>query len=76
MKTVQTIELTEEERRLIQDFMKLTDEMSNIIGCSMYDVFEYLANATEYDDNIGKYVIKSLHNINEINSFHNTSYPF
>lgn len=65
MTTIRTIELSENERQVIQDFLKLTDEMSEVVKCSMNDIFDYLANEAEIDER-GNYKIKSLHNISEI----------
>lgn len=65
MTTIQTIELSENERQVVQDFLKLIDEMSDIAKCSMSDVFDYLVNEAEMYER-GNYKIKSLHNIGEI----------
>ena len=65
MTTIQTIELSENERQVVQDFLKLIDEMSDVVKCSMSDVFEYLVNEAEIDESCN-YKIKSLHNIDEI----------
>lgn len=65
MTTIQTIELSENERQVVQDFLELTDKMSEVVKCSMSDIFEYLANEAEIDE-MGNYKIKSLHNIGEI----------
>lgn len=66
MTTIQTIELSENERQVVQDFLKLIDDMSDVVKCSMSDVFEYLVNEAEITDEWGNYEIKSLHNIGEI----------
>lgn len=65
MTTIQTIELSENERQVVQDFLKLTDEMSDVVKCSMSDIFDYLVDEAETDE-WGNYKIKSLHNIGEI----------
>lgn len=65
MTTMQTIELSENERRVVQDFLKLIDEMSDVVKCSMSDVFEYLVDVAEIDE-WNNYKIESLHNISEI----------
>jgi hypothetical protein len=65
MTTIQTIELSENERQVVQDFLELTDKMSEVVKCSMCDVFEYLVNEAEIDER-GNYKIKSLHYIGEI----------
>ena len=65
MTIIQTIELSENERQVVQDFLKLTDEMSDVVKCSMSDIFDYLVDEAEMDD-LGNYKIKSLHYIDEI----------
>ena len=65
MTIIQTIELSENERQVVQDFLKLIDEMSDVVKCSMSDIFEYLVNEAEMDE-LGNYKIKSLHYIDEI----------
>jgi len=46
MKAIKQIELTEEDQKLILDFMKLVDEMAEYTGKSIDDIFEYLAQNT------------------------------
>ena len=65
MTTIQTIGLSENERQVVQDFLKLTDKMSDVVKCSMSDIFDYLVDEAEIDE-WGNYKIKSLHNIGEI----------
>lgn len=47
MKVTQTVELTDKERLTVQNFLHLTDQISDISGRSMSDVFTYLAEHSE-----------------------------
>ena len=51
MKVTQTIQLSDDERLAIQKVLGLCDEISDIVHCSMLDVFDYLrANAKVVED--------------------------
>ena len=64
MKTTRTIELTDEEREIVSKFLKITDDISTIAGCSMCEVFEYFADTA--DLNGDEYSIRRLHQIDDI----------
>jgi len=65
MKITQTLELSEKERKVIEDFIYLMDNITKIIpGKSIVDLAEYFcANAGYYD---GVWEIDALHQINEM----------
>lgn len=65
MKVTQTIELTDKERLTVQNFLHLTDQISDISGRSMDDVFNYLALHSELTDDDG-YSFSGLIQIAEI----------
>lgn len=65
MKVTQTIELTDKERLTVQNFLHLTDQISDISGRSMDDVFNYLAEHSELTDDDG-YSFSGLIQIAEI----------
>lgn len=65
MKITRTIELSDNDRLTVQRFLKLTDEISDIAGCSMDDVFMYFGDKAELT-NEGEYIIESLHQIADI----------
>ena len=44
MKIARTIELDDNDRLAVQRFLKLTDKISDVAGCSMVDVFEYFSD--------------------------------
>ena len=65
MKAIQTIELNTHERIVVQDFLKLVDEISNIANKSMDDIFEYFCEVADInDDDI--YSIDVLHDITKM----------
>lgn len=64
MEVVQTITLSDKDRITVSNFLKLTDDISNIARCSMDDVFLYLADKAEITEN--GYTISALHQISDI----------
>ena len=65
MKAIQTIELSDQERIVVQQFLKLIDDISSAVGrVSMDDVFEYFVEEAEIND--GTYSIKALHDITKM----------
>ena len=65
MKITRTIELDDQDRLTVCRFLKLADNVSDVARCSMDDVFLYLANQAEIQDN-GEYSISALHQIEDI----------
>ena len=65
MKTTQTIELNNNERLTLGKALKIMDEVSNIVGIPMVDVFEYFAGVSDSTDD-GHYEVKALHYIAEM----------
>lgn len=66
MKVVQTIELSDHERIVVQQFLKLIDDISSAVGrVSMDDVFEYFVEEAEINDD-DTYSIGALHDITKM----------
>lgn len=65
MKAVQTIELSDQERIVVQQFLKLIDDISRVTGRSMDNVFEYFAEEAEINDD-DTYSIGALHDITKM----------
>lgn len=65
MKTVQTIELNTHERVVIQDFLKIVDEIAEIANKSMDDIFEYFCEVADINDD-NTYSIDMLHDITKM----------
>lgn len=65
MKVTQTIELNDEERLTVQRFLYLTDQISDISGRTMDDVFNYFASKSELIDG-NRYSFSGLVQIAEI----------
>lgn len=66
MKVTQTIELTDDERLTVQNFMSIVDEIQrHVTNRSMCDVFSYLADECDIvGDN--QYVFNGLVQLEEI----------
>lgn len=67
MKITQTIELDDKERSTIQNFLKITDDISNIVGCDLEDVFNYFVDKADITDD-NEFRISTLHQISDIYS--------
>ena len=66
MKAVQTIELSDQERIVVQQFLKLIDDISCTVGrVSMDDVFDYFVGEADINDD-GTYSIGALHDITKM----------
>lgn len=52
MRTTQTIELSAEETRTVENFLGLVDEIAHITNATMIDVFGYLV---EHADIVGDF---------------------
>ena len=66
MKTTKTIELTEEEIYIVQNFLALVDEISDASGkASMDDVFQYFLDVADLGEG-NVYRIGKLHKLDEI----------
>ena len=65
MKITRTVELDDNDRRIVAKFLKLADRISDVAGCSMEDVFLYFGNQAEILAD-GEYSITSLHQISDI----------
>lgn len=65
MKAIQTIELSDHERIVVQQFLKLIDDISCAVGRSMDDVFEYFVEEAEINDD-DTYSIGTLHDITKM----------
>ena len=65
MKITRTIELDDNDRLTVQRFLKLTDKISDVVGCSMVNVCEYFCDQVEILEN-GEYSITALHQIEDI----------
>lgn len=75
MKVTQTLELNEKERKIIQDFITLMDEIIETIPetipkKSITNVAMYFCDNARYDDSAGyddgEWSIDAIHQINEI----------
>lgn len=64
MEVVRTVELSDDERLTVSKFLKLAEDISSIVGCSVCDVFEYFLDEAEITEN--GYNIKALHQLDEI----------
>ncbi len=64
MTITKTIKLTENERKIVQDFLKLTDDIADETGSCMVDVMEYFAENAIFEN--GNYHIDALHQIDAI----------
>lgn len=66
MKAIQTIELSDQERIVVQQFLKLIDDISCTVGrVTMDDVFDYFLREAEINDD-DTYSIGALHDITEM----------
>ena len=65
MKITRTIELDDNDRLTVTKFLKLTDKISNVVGCSMDDVFVYFSEQAEILAD-GEYNISALHQLEDI----------
>ena len=65
MKITRTVELDDNDRLTVTKFLKLTDKISNVVGCSMDDVFEYFSEQAEILAD-GEYSISALHQLEDI----------
>ena len=65
MKITRTIELDENDRQLVAKFLKMTDRISDVVGCSMEDVYDYFVEQAELMAD-GEYSITALHQIEDI----------
>ena len=65
MKITRTIELDENDRQIVEKFLKMTDRISDVVGCSMEDVYDYFAEQAEMLAD-GEYSITALHQIEDI----------
>ena len=64
MTITKTIKLTENERKIVQDFLKLTDDIADETGSCMVDVMEYFVENAIFEN--GNYHIDALHQIDAI----------
>ena len=64
MNITRTIELTDEERVTISKFLRITDDIATVVGCSMDDVFSYFVDTANLMGD--KYSIDNLHQIDDI----------
>lgn len=65
MKTVQTIELSEEERKTVRNFIDIMDKISNVVlNKSMEDVALYFCNNTVWAN--GTWNVDRVHQIEKI----------
>jgi len=65
MKTVQTIELSDNERLVLSRALKLIDQISGVVDDTMESVFNYFVDNSDITED-GHYSVKALHNIKEI----------
>jgi hypothetical protein len=65
MKTVQTIELSDDERLVLSKALRLIDQISDVVDDTMVSVFDYFIDNSDLTDD-GYYSVKALHNIKEI----------
>lgn len=65
MEVIQSITLNDSERITVSRFLKLADEISDIAGCSMDNVFTYFVDKSEITENNG-YSISAIHEIKDI----------
>lgn len=65
MKAVQTIELSEAERLILSKTLRLIDQISDITGSAMCEVFDYFVDSSDVAED-GYYSVKALHNIEEM----------
>ena len=63
MKAIQTIELSDDERVILQKALYLIDQISDVTNIGMCEIFDYFLDS-ETDD--GHYSVKALHNIKEM----------
>ncbi len=66
MTTTQTIELNDSERLALQKALGIIDNIAVIVNVPKSNVFDYLCEVAEIDDDANAYLIKALHNIKEI----------
>ena len=64
MEITRTIELTDSEKRVVENFLDLTDKISDVARCSMDDVFLYFADNADMGEN--GYEIGALHQLSDI----------
>ena len=65
MKTVQTIELSDDERTVLEKALHLIDRISDTTNVSMSDIFDYFVDNSDLTD-VGRYIVKPLHNIEDM----------
>ena len=65
MKTVQTIDLSNDERETIEKALYLIDQIWKVTDVSLADIFEYFAETSDLTTD-GHYSVKALHNIEEM----------
>jgi hypothetical protein len=65
MRTVQTIELSDDERLVLSKALRLIDQISDVVDDTMVNVFDYFIDNSDLTDD-GYYSVKALHNIKEM----------
>lgn len=66
MKAIQTIELSDQERIVVQQFLKLIDDISCTVGrVTMHEVFDYFVEEAEINAD-DTYSIGALHDITKM----------
>ena len=65
MKITRTIELDENDRQIVEKFLEMTDRISNVVGCSMEDVYDYFVEQAVISGD-DEYSITALHQIKDI----------
>ena len=65
MKTVQTIELSDDERTALEKALHLIDRISDTTNVSMSDIFDYFVDNSDLTY-AGRYIVKPLHNIEDM----------
>lgn len=65
MKTTQTIELSDDERKTLEKALYLIDQIWKVTDAPMEDIFEYFTVNSDLTTD-GHYKVKALHSIKEI----------
>ena len=65
MKTTQTIELSDDERKTLEKALSLIDQMADVVDDTMESVFEYFVVNSDPTEGKGYYV-KPVHDITEM----------
>ena len=65
MKTTQTIELSDDERKTLEKALNLIDQIWKVTDTPMADIFEYFVVNSDLTAD-GRYKVNALHSINEI----------